>query len=106
MAGLGLPWLGYLLAYGLAKLFKRSSTDSLTIAVETGIQNTGIAIFLLRVALPQPEADLTTGKLSFVVARFIKYLKRHNFSVAPVSVAIMTPLPLMCLWIYLKVKAR
>lgn len=58
---MALPWVGYLSGYILGKLFRQNDPDSLTIAIETGIQNTGIAIFLLRFALPQPEADLTTG---------------------------------------------
>lgn len=58
---MGLPYLGYLLAYVMAKVLKQSQPDCLAIAIEAGIQNTGIAIFLLRFSLPQPEADLTTG---------------------------------------------
>lgn len=58
---MALPWLGYLLGYIVAMVLGQNPADSLTIAIETGIQNTGIAIFLLR-ALPQPQADLTTGK--------------------------------------------
>ncbi|XP_059618020.1 ileal sodium/bile acid cotransporter-like [Phlebotomus argentipes] len=86
VAGLGLPWLGFLLGFVLAKVFRQVPADALAIAVETGIQNTGISIFLLRFTLPQPEADLTT--------------------VAPVAVAIMTPLPLIVLYVILKVKER
>lgn len=59
---MGLPWLGYAIGYIFGKVFKQPPADSLTIAIEVGIQNTGIAIFLLRFALPQPEADLTTSK--------------------------------------------
>lgn len=44
-----------------AVLFGQSKADVLAISIETGIQNTGIAIFLLRLCLDQPEADLTTG---------------------------------------------
>lgn len=58
---MALPWLGYIGGFLMGKLFQQNSADCLTIAMETGIQNTGIAIFLLRFALPQPEADLTTG---------------------------------------------
>lgn len=61
VAGLGLPWLGYAFGYLLAVIFKRKHADCLTIAIETGIQNTGISIYLLRFTLLQPEADLTTG---------------------------------------------
>ncbi|KAF5282350.1 hypothetical protein FQR65_LT14339 [Abscondita terminalis] len=86
VAGMGLPWLGYMLAYILAVIFKQSAETALTIAVETGIQNTGIAIFLLRFALPQPEADIVT--------------------VVPVYVATMTPLPLFLVYIYQKIQAR
>ncbi|XP_073833245.1 ileal sodium/bile acid cotransporter-like [Musca autumnalis] len=81
LAGLLLPWLGYIFAWFLAKTLKQNPSDALTIAIETGIQNTGIAIFLLR-SLPQPQADLTT--------------------VVPVAVAIMTPFPLLALYLYNK----
>ncbi|XP_019873560.1 ileal sodium/bile acid cotransporter-like isoform X2 [Aethina tumida] len=86
VAGMGLPYLGYLLAYIMAKVLKQSQPDCLAIAIEAGIQNTGIAIFLLRFSLPQPEADLTT--------------------VAPVAVAIMTPFPLLFMYIYKKIMSR
>lgn len=65
----------------MAKTLKQIPADALTIAIETGIQNTGISIFLLR-SLPQPQADLTT--------------------VIPVAVAIMTPFPLLALYLYQK----
>ncbi|XP_028165440.1 P3 protein-like [Ostrinia furnacalis] len=61
VAGMGIPWLGYMFGYALARIFKRPHKDALAISIETGIQNTGIAIFLLRYALSQPEADITTG---------------------------------------------
>ncbi|XP_036345899.1 P3 protein-like [Rhagoletis pomonella] len=86
VAGLALPWLGYVFGWCAAKALRRSSVDSLTIAIETGIQNTGISIFLLRFSLPQPEADLTT--------------------VIPVSVAILTPFPLLGLYIYKRCAER
>lgn len=81
VAGLCLPWLSYTLGYSAAWIFRQPSPDCMAIALETGIQNTGISIFLLRFTLPQPAADLTT--------------------VMPVSVAIMTPLPLICCYFYL-----
>lgn len=46
----------------MARFLKQSPEDCIAIAVETGIQNTGIAILLLRVALLPPSDDLTTGK--------------------------------------------
>lgn len=82
IAGLGLPWLGYTFGWISAKLFKQPSPDAIAIAVETGIQNTGIAIFLLTFSLDQPMADLTT--------------------VIPVAVAIMTPFPLLAIYLVQK----
>lgn len=83
VAGLGLPWIGYVAGYLAAGVFGQNHKDRLAIGLETGVQNTGIAIFLLRLSLPQPEADLTT--------------------VVPVSVAIMTPVPLLFYYIALRI---
>lgn len=74
--------LGYTFGGMAATIMRQSWPDALTIAVETGIQNTGIAIFILRVTLEQPEADINT--------------------VVPVAVAIMTPVPLFILWVLQK----
>lgn len=84
MAGLALPWIGYSCGWLISKLFRQNSSDSLAIAIDSGIQNTGIAIFILRLSLDQPQADLTT--------------------VIPVSVAIMTPLPLFVIYLGQKVR--
>jgi sodium/bile acid cotransporter 3/5 len=73
--GFCLPFLGCVFAWLLAYCCNRSVADRLAISVETSVQNTGIAIFMLRFSLGQPEADLTT--------------------VVPVAVALMTPLPLL-----------
>ncbi|XP_055526466.1 ileal sodium/bile acid cotransporter-like isoform X2 [Wyeomyia smithii] len=83
-AGLGLPWIGYLFGFIVSKSVRLPTADALAISVETGIQNTGIAIFLLRFSLSQPAADLTT--------------------VVPVSAAIMTPVPLMILYLAIKIR--
>lgn len=58
---MALPYLGFSAAFILSKILRQPSPDCLAIAIETGIQNTGIAIFLLRFSLTQPAADLTTG---------------------------------------------
>lgn len=62
VAGVALPWIGFLFGYLIARISGQPSNDCTAIALEIGIENTGIAIFLLRFALPQPEADLTTGE--------------------------------------------
>ncbi|KAM3960640.1 LOW QUALITY PROTEIN: ileal sodium/bile acid cotransporter [Aphomia sociella] len=84
LAGIGIPWLGYGFGYMLARVLKQPHPDALAISIETGVQNTGISIFLLRYALEQPEADLTT--------------------VVPVAVAIMTPIPMTAIYIYQKIR--
>ena len=82
MTGLLLPCVGYLVGWLASLLFRQKYEDLLAISIEAGIQNIGIAVFILRSALSQPEADLTT--------------------VIPVSVAIMTPFPLIAFYLYLK----
>lgn len=74
--------MGYMFGWLSAKIFRQPAPDCIAISVETGIQNTGIAIFLLTFALEQPTADLTT--------------------VVPVSVAIMTPFPLLAVYLIQK----
>lgn len=82
LSAMCLVLLGYAFGGTAAAIMRQSWSDALTIAVETGIQNTGIAIFILRVTLDQPEADINT--------------------VVPVAVAIMTPIPLVTLWVLQK----
>lgn len=81
-----MPWVGYIVGLSLATIFQQKHEDCLAISIEAGVQNTGIAIYLLKIALEQPQADLTT--------------------VIPVSVAIMTPFPLLMYYIYLKAQDR
>jgi len=61
-----LPWLGYILGGGTAFLLRQDWRDVLAIGVETGVQNTGLAIFVLLFSLPQPDSDLTTGIAHYV----------------------------------------
>ncbi|VDN41088.1 unnamed protein product, partial [Dibothriocephalus latus] len=53
-----LPWIGFLLAGLIAFLLRRPWAEVLTIAIETGIQNIGIAILVLIYSMPQPEGDI------------------------------------------------
>lgn len=59
---MGLPWLGFLFGMVVAFICHQPNQDIRAIAIETGIQNTGVSIFLLRFSLKQPAADLTTGE--------------------------------------------
>lgn len=58
---MGLPWLGFICGSIIMAICRQPQGAIRAIAIETGIQNTGIAIFLLRF-MGQPDADLTTGK--------------------------------------------
>uniref|UniRef100_A0A914QJH0 Uncharacterized protein n=1 Tax=Panagrolaimus davidi TaxID=227884 RepID=A0A914QJH0_9BILA len=79
------PWCGYIIAYFIAWIFKQNHTDRLTIAIETGVQNIGIAMIMLMFSLPEPEVDiaivqpiailLTTDK-PLLIMYFIRKLYR------------------------------
>lgn len=99
---MGLPWLGFLFGLIVAKLCKQPQADVRAIAIETGVQNTGVAIFLLRFTLTKPPAaDLTTGECTLIHVYLYHWLSDYQifFSVIPVSSAIMTPIPLTILYI-------
>jgi len=74
LAGCLLPYVGFLLSGVVAFILRQPPPRILTIAIETGIQNTGLPIILLKFSLPQPEADLSI--------------------VAPIVIAMFMPLPL------------
>ncbi|XP_070575585.1 ileal sodium/bile acid cotransporter-like [Ptychodera flava] len=52
------PFLGFNLAYLIARIVRVSYIPGKTIGVETGIQNNILATAILRHSYPQPEADL------------------------------------------------
>nr|VZI16027.1 unnamed protein product [Spirometra erinaceieuropaei] len=81
-----LPWIGFLAAGLVAFLLRRSRAEILTIAIETGIQNIGIAVLVLIYSMPQPEGDIG--------------------AVMPLAVSIFTPLPLMIALIVLSIRER
>merc|ERR1711892_870495 len=58
VVGLALPWLGFAFGCLFSKLCRRERKDIIAIAVETGIQNTGMAIFMLWFTLDHPAGDL------------------------------------------------
>jgi len=84
LCGMGLPWMGFLFGFSFAKLCKRPIEDVVAIAIETGVQQTGMSIFILWFTLDQPMGDMT--------------------AVIPVAAAIMTPFPLLTALVILKVK--
>ncbi|VDM32771.1 unnamed protein product [Hydatigera taeniaeformis] len=79
-----LPWVGFLLAGVFAFLCRRSRAEILTISIETGIQNTGIAILVLLYSMPQPEGDIGAAM--------------------PLVVGFVTPLPLIFAYTIVAIK--
>ena len=74
------PYAGFFLEGFVALIFRQPWLRIKTIAIETGIQNTGISILLMKFSLPQPDADLSL--------------------ISPVAVATFTPIPLIFAIIY------
>lgn len=75
LAGALVPYIGFLFGGVVAFITRQSWKSIRTIAIETGIQNTGIAIVLLKVSLPPPDNDISI--------------------VAPITAAIFTPIPMV-----------
>lgn len=75
-------WTGFLGGFIVSTILRFPNKDRIAISIETGIQNTGIAIVLLGVSLPAPNNDIA--------------------SVVPVAASIMTPIPLTIAWIGVK----
>ena len=67
LSGMGLPWIGFSFGFVLAKLLKRPMEDIIAIAIETGIQNTGMSIFILWLTLDHPLGDMA-GKLTILTS--------------------------------------
>lgn len=53
-----LPWLGFISGAIISFIGVRDKKKIIAICIETGIQNTAVAIFFLRLTFPQPESDL------------------------------------------------
>jgi solute carrier family 10 (sodium/bile acid cotransporter), member 3/5 len=86
VAGALLPWIGFCLGFLFALATRQTWPQCITISLETGIQNTGIAIFLLMNSMPQPYGDIG--------------------AVIPVVVSIFTPIPLTIVLIAGKIYRR
>eukprot|EP00095_Tigriopus_kingsejongensis_P010484 maker-scaffold1034_size68570-snap-gene-0.15 protein:Tk10484 transcript:maker-scaffold1034_size68570-snap-gene-0.15-mRNA-1 annotation:"p3 protein" len=84
LTGMALPWLGFAFGCSIARLTRRPVEDVIAIAVETGVQNTGISIFILWFTFEHPLGDIA--------------------AVVPVAAATMTPFPLLAALILVKAK--
>lgn len=81
-----LPYLGFALGGLVAFAFCMSRAHIITIAVETGIQNTGIAIVMLLLSLEPPDSDISI--------------------VAPIASALFTPIPIWMAIAVLHIRKR
>lgn len=77
-------WSGMFIGLALSRSFKKPLEDMIAIAIETGVQNTGVSIVVLILSLPQPDADLA--------------------SAVPVAASLMTPIPLTIAYFVLKLR--
>ncbi len=76
-------WSGFVVGLIASTFFRQPFVDRISIAIETGVQNTGVAIVLLG-SLSEPDAGLA--------------------SVVPVAASIMTPIPLTIVYIIIKLR--
>lgn len=88
IAGFALPWLGFTFGAVVSMLFRRSWEEVIAISIETGIQNTGLAVGVIKFAMKDysPLGDITV--------------------VIPIAVVTFTPLPLLACLIVKKIRAR
>ncbi|XP_067943391.1 sodium-dependent organic anion transporter-like [Watersipora subatra] len=69
-----LPYVGGMLGFCLALIFKQGRQLSLTIAIETAVQNLNVAIILLRESLQQPWADISSAiPIVIIMCTFIPF---------------------------------
>ncbi|CAG0924036.1 unnamed protein product [Notodromas monacha] len=61
-ASMVLTWSGFAFGAIIAKFFQFPLEDIVAISIETGVQNSGIAIVMLKMAFEQPGADMTLRK--------------------------------------------
>lgn len=80
------PYLGFAFGALVAFVARQPAKNILTIGIETGIQNTGIAIVLLKVSLPPPDSDISITP--------------------PITSAIFTPIPMVVAIIIHAIKNR
>lgn len=74
LAGCLLPYIGYVMGGLLATIVRLPWGRIKTVAIETGMQNTGIAMIIMMYSFPPPDGYIA--------------------AVAPIASAVMTPLPL------------
>jgi len=77
MACCFLPWFGFIGGAIISLIGVRDKKKTIAICIETGIQNTAVAIFFLRLTFDQPESDVALAN--------------------PILVSMATPIPFLVL---------
>jgi hypothetical protein len=77
MACCFLSWFGFIGGAIISFIGIRDRKKTIAICIETGIQNTAVAIFFLRLTFPQPESDIALAN--------------------PILVSMATPVPFLIL---------
>ena len=75
-----LPWLGFVGGAVISLIGIRDKKKTIAVCIETGIQNTAVSIFFLRLIFPQPESDIALAN--------------------PILVSMAIPVPFVVLVIY------
>ncbi|CAF0749303.1 unnamed protein product [Didymodactylos carnosus] len=73
-----LPWTGFFIGVVFSLVTCQTRERLISIFIESGLQNTGVAIFFLRLSLPQPDSDLAI--------------------IVPIFVALAIPIPLLIIY--------
>jgi hypothetical protein len=81
-----LPYSGMILGYLAARVLQQGNKRSVTISIETGMQDTGIAIILLLSSFQKPDGDLA--------------------ATMPITCALFTPVPLMITYTIVMIYTR
>ena len=81
-----LPWLGFIGGAIISLVGVRDKKKNIAICIETGIQNTAVAIFFLRLTFPQPEADIALAN--------------------PILISMAIPIPFLVLFITKSILAK
>jgi solute carrier family 10 (sodium/bile acid cotransporter), member 3/5 len=84
--GASLPWAGFFAGALSAFLLRQTRAQIIAIALETGIQNVGIAIVVLMYSFEQPEGSIGAAM--------------------PIATSLFTPVPLYILLATMKIRRR
>ena len=89
-----LPLIGYIIGFLVALICRRPWPVIIAISIETGVQNSGVAILILMYAIPQPQGDLgavmpiiialTTSPfllIAFICQLIVRRVKRSKMKV-------------------------